>query len=353
MLKALLALVCLVASTQAAATFSIAACDEEACGVAVATNNLAVGATVPYARAGVGAVATQFETNPNYGPRGLALLGSGNTPERTLATILAKDGNFEGTSTEFRQVAVVAARGAPAVFTGRQALASPWAGGLIGTNYAIIGNGLVSENVLTAMEKAFRQSTCAPLAMRLLLALEAGQGAGGQSTGSMSAALLVRTNAGGFADLDLRVDAAREPTRELRRLFDLGRSHSAMLQAERAARDDRAQEAHDRLAEALQLGASWDRILRRAARLEMSLHEPDRAACFLAQFAKLNESWGEVEIKDEIYEPLRKNPSELHHPQPNIEGSCFTITPVRTSTRTQQEGGEQRKPDDSSVHAVP
>lgn len=306
MFKALLAVVCLGGSTQAAATFSISACDDDACGVAVATNNVAVGATVPYARAGVGAIATQFETNPNYGPRGLELLGSGNTPERTLATMLAKDGNFEGTGTEFRQVAVVAPHGVPAIFTGREALASRWAGGLTGTNYAIIGNGLVSENVLVAMEKAFRQSTGAPLAMRLMLALEAGQAAGGQTTGSMSAALLVRTNAGGFADTDLRVDAAREPTSELRRLFDLGRAHAAMLQAERAGRDGRLQEAHERLDEALRLGPSWDRILRRAARLEMSLHEPDRAACFLAQFTQLNERWGEIENEDEIYEPLNR-----------------------------------------------
>ena len=300
-----LAVLLVVASSQAAATFSISACDEGACGVAVATNNLAVGATVPYARAGVGAIATQFETNPDYGPRGLALLASGHSPQRALATVLAQDGNFEGTGTEFRQVALVAPRGVPAIFTGREALSSRWAGGLTGTNYAVIGNGLVGDNVLTAMEKAFRQSTDAPLAMRLLLALEAGQGAGGQSTGAMSAAILVRTRTGGFADTDLRVDAARDPTRELRRLFDLGRAHTAMLHAERAARAGRTQEAHDRLAEALQLGSSWDRILRRAARLSMNLHEPERARCILERFTTLNRKWGEIELNDELYEPLK------------------------------------------------
>lgn len=309
MFKVLLAILSLVVSSQAAATFSISACDDDACGVAVTTNNLAVGATVPYAKAGVGAIATQFETNPGYGPRGLALLASGHTPERALASILAKDGNFEGTNTEYRQVAVVAARGVPAIFTGREALSSRWAGGLTGTNYAIIGNGLVSDNVLTAMEKAFKQSTGAPLAMRLLLALEAGQDAGGQSTGSMSAALLVRTRAGGFVDTDLRVDAAHEPTRELRRLFDLARAHTVMLQAERAARAGRTQEAHDRLAEALQLGSSWDRILRRAARLSMNLHEPELANGFLEQFTKLNKRWGEIELEDDLYEPLKNTSS--------------------------------------------
>ena len=301
-----LVVVSLLASSPAAATFSIAACDDDACGVAVATNNLAVGATVPYARAGVGAIATQFETNLNYGPNGLALLASGQTPQRALATLLAKDGNLEGTGTEFRQVAVVAPRGVAAVFTGREALSSRWAGGRVGAHYAIVGNGLVGENVLTAMEQAFRRSTGAPLATRLMAALEAGEGAGGQTTGSMSAALLVRTLAGGFADTDLRVDAAREPTRELRRLFDLGRAHTTMLQAERAARDGHVQEAHNRLDEALQLGSSWDRIVRRAARLSMSLNEPDRAACYLAQFRKLNNTWADVESRDETYEPLQE-----------------------------------------------
>ena len=295
----------LAVCSQAAATFSISACDEDACGVAVATNNLAVGATVPHARAGVGAIATQFETNPDYGPRALGLLASGYSPQRALAAVLAADGNFEGTSTAFRQVAVVAPPGAPAVFTGREALSSRWAGGLTGTNYAVIGNGLVGENVLTAMEKSFRQSTGAPLAMRLLSALEAGQGAGGQATGSMSAALLVRTRAGGFADIDLRVDAALEPIPELRRLFDLGRAHAAMLQAERAARAGHRQEALDRLAEALQLGSSWDRILRRAARLSMTLDETERAIGFLEQFATLNKKWSEIELEDELYEPLK------------------------------------------------
>jgi uncharacterized Ntn-hydrolase superfamily protein len=80
------------------ATYSIIACDAKtrACGVAVQTNNLAVGASVPYAQAGVGALVSQFETNPNYGPRGLALLAEGKAPEEVLKQLLADDGNFEG-----------------------------------------------------------------------------------------------------------------------------------------------------------------------------------------------------------------------------------------------------------------
>lgn len=89
-------------SSQINATFCIVACDSktQACGAAVATNNLAVGASVIYAQSGVGAVATQFETNPHYGPRGLALLQSGATPEQTIQQLLARDGHFDGTSIE-------------------------------------------------------------------------------------------------------------------------------------------------------------------------------------------------------------------------------------------------------------
>ena len=79
-----LALVLAVAPRSAHATFSIVACDKDkTCGAAVATNNLAVGATVIYAKAGTGALATQFETNPSYGPRGLALLDKGTPPQAT------------------------------------------------------------------------------------------------------------------------------------------------------------------------------------------------------------------------------------------------------------------------------
>jgi uncharacterized Ntn-hydrolase superfamily protein len=305
---ALAATLALAIAPPAAATFSISACDDDSCGVAVATNNLAVGATVIYAKAGVGAIATQFETNPNYGPRGLALLSAGATPERALATVLAEDGRFDGLGTEFRQAAIVAPRGMAATFSGREVLASRWAGERTGAQYGIVGNGLSGERVLIAMEDAFKTSRGESLALRLMLALEAGQAAGGQSTGSMSAALLVRTTAGGFADTDLRVDAAREPTRELRRLFDLTRAHAAMLQAERAVREGRAREATGQLDEALRLGGSWDRIVRRAARLSMTLHEPKRVLAFLGQLRKLNERWAKIEIGDPVYESLRDDP---------------------------------------------
>jgi uncharacterized Ntn-hydrolase superfamily protein len=307
MVQKILCAVLLLANVPAAATFSISAClPDGSCGVAVATNNLAVGASVAYARAGVGAVATQFETNPGYGPRGLDLLAAGRSAQDTLAQLLAGDGNFEGLGIDYRQVAIVAMPGAPAVYSGKEALASAWAGTRSGANYAIAGNGLAGANVLAAMETAFAH-TGGELAARLLAALEAGELSGGQTTGRMSAALLVRTLAGGFADVDLRVDAAARPVPELRRLFDLRRAHATMLAAERAARASRAAEANQLVREALRLGDSWDRIWRRAARVAMSLHDPDSALRFLRGFRARNAAWAALEIDDSLYAPLREN----------------------------------------------
>lgn len=285
-----------VAMSQTAnATFSIAACDASgACGVAVATHNLAVGATVPYARAGTGAVATQFETNPGYGPPGLDLLASGKSAAGCVDALLAGDGNFEGQGIAFRQISVVSMDGSSATFTGEMASAAVWAGGRRGPGYAIVGNGLAGERVVTQMERAFL-GTKGALAQRLSAALVAGQAAGGQSTGSLSAALLVRTRAGGFQDIDLRVDADSTPVTELARLLDLRLAHEAMLRAERLAGSARAADAEREVAEALGLAPTWDRIWLRAARVERRLRNTQRACEFFGKFAVLNPAWGAIE----------------------------------------------------------
>lgn len=296
--------VALLICRQACATFSISACDADGtCGVAVATNNLAVGASVPFARANVGAIATQFETNPEHGTQGLALLAKGLTPVQALARVLAEDGNFEGRSIDSRQTAIVSIRGEAAQFTGQEALAATLAGGRHGERYAVIGNGLTGERVLAAMESTFRNSRGA-LDARLLAALEAGQSAGGQSIGAMSAVLLVRTPEGGFSDTDLRVDAAAEPVKELRRLFNLRQAHAAMLDAELAARDGRRSDALAGLDQAMRLASTWDRIARRGARLSLLLGDRERASRLFARFAELNPEWASIDRSDDYYAPL-------------------------------------------------
>lgn len=302
-----LALACLAFPFTSHATFSIAACAPDgACGVAVATNNLAVGASVIYAKAGVGALATQYETNPAYGPRGLELLAAGSSPTEVMAELLAKDGDFDGTTIAARQVGIVGAAGASATYTGEEAAASPWAGARHGKGYSVQGNGLASERVLRAMEADFLACR-ATLAQCLMAGLEAGEKAGGQTTGRLSAALLVRTPAGGWADIDLRVDASASPVPDLRRLLDRYYAHQAMLKAERLADRGRIAEARASLAEALHLSWQWDRIWRRAARLSMRLGQPEDALGQLGVFAAQNPAWARSELQDPVYRPLRDN----------------------------------------------
>jgi len=202
-------------------TFSIAAADPETgeVGVAVASRFFGVGAVVPHARAGVGAVATQSFANTSFGPRGLELLERGVTPKEVLDVLTRGDDNPAR-----RQVGVVSPSGESATFTGDGCM--DWAGGRNGKNYAVQGNILTGEDVVAAMESAFLESKGRPLAERLYAALAAGDAAGGDSRGKQSAAILVkreRAGYGGYTDqaVDIRVDDHAEPIEEIGRLLDL------------------------------------------------------------------------------------------------------------------------------------
>src|SRR5690348_1195874 len=168
-------------------TFSIVArsADGESWGVAVASKFLAVGAVVPAAVAGVGAVATQASANVAYKGLALSHLDDGATASVALQRLLEED---EGR--DHRQVGIVDVEGGAASHTGSECL--DWAGGVIGDGYAIQGNILTGSEVVEAMERAWTESPAdAPLARRLLAALAAGDEAGGDSRGRQSAAVLV------------------------------------------------------------------------------------------------------------------------------------------------------------------
>ncbi|HEY0231186.1 MAG TPA: DUF1028 domain-containing protein [Dokdonella sp.] len=301
----LLALWALLLPSLASATFSIAACDGNGdCGVAVATNNLAVGASVAYAQAKTGALVTQFETNPNYGPKGLGLLASGKSPDAVVKALLDGDGDFDGTTIQARQVAVVDAKGRAASFTGAEAMESPWAGARHGDGYSVQGNGLVGEAVIAAMEQSFLAAK-GPLAQRLMSSLEAGQAAGGQTIGKYSAALLVRTSDGAWQDIDLRVDGAAEPIVDLRRLLEQHDALQAIIRAEHQAKKGAKEEARASIAEALHRSGQWDRIWRRAARLAMTMGDTRSALDYLGVFVSINPVWGRIELRDDLYAPLR------------------------------------------------
>lgn len=183
--------------------------------MAVQSKFLAVGAVVPWARAGVGAVATQALANPAYGPEGLDLLAGGATPQQTVESLTAADGGRG-----HRQVGVVDASGGAFTYTGAECF--DWAGGITGDGYAAQGNILVGEETVTQMGRAFEQAA-GSLADRLVAALYAAQEAGGDSRGRQSAAILVVREGGGYGGmsdraLDLRVDDHPDPIEELDRL---------------------------------------------------------------------------------------------------------------------------------------
>jgi len=205
---------------QPVATFSIVGADTQTgeLGVAVASRFFAVGSVVPWARAGVGAIATQSFANTSYGPRGLDYMAGGSNPEAVLRWLLASDAQGQR-----RQTGIVSATGQSVTFTGTGCIA--WAGGRKGRNYAVQGNILTGEDVIVAMEKVFLE-TGGTLARRLYAALAAGEAAGGDSRGKQSAALLVvkeEGGYGGFTDryIDIRVDDQTEPVVELGRLLEI------------------------------------------------------------------------------------------------------------------------------------
>ncbi|MCK4972510.1 MAG: DUF1028 domain-containing protein [Candidatus Heimdallarchaeota archaeon] len=201
-------------------TFSIVAYDPERkeWGVAVQSKFIAVGSIVPFAKFGVGAIATQAWANTSYGPKGLALLEQGLTAEEVISILTKKDDKRED-----RQVGIVDSFGNAASFTGSRCF--DWAGHIVGENYSCQGNILVSEDTVLAMSQAYRE-TKGDLALKLLNVLDEGQEAGGDSRGKQSAAILIVKEKGAYDGgtdryVDVRVDDHEQPIKELRRIFEL------------------------------------------------------------------------------------------------------------------------------------
>jgi uncharacterized Ntn-hydrolase superfamily protein len=210
------------AAEPAVATFSIVARDPATgeLGVAVQSKFIAVGAVVPWAKGGVGAVATQSYANTTYGPKALERLAKGEAPAAVLEALTAEDPGKDR-----RQAGIVDAQGKSATFTGTKCNA--WAGGLAEPDFCVQGNILAGEAVVQGMAKAFKEAQ-GDLGDRLLAALLAGQDAGGDVRGQQSAALLIVRDGWGYAGLndryrDLRVDDHADPIGELKRVYDLHR----------------------------------------------------------------------------------------------------------------------------------
>jgi uncharacterized Ntn-hydrolase superfamily protein len=211
--------------------------------VGVQSHWFSVGTAVPWVEPGVGVVATQSFVNKSFGPRGLALLKEGKSPEEALAILLSDD---EGR--EVRQVSILDAKGRVATHTGKQCIR--YAGHITGKNFSVQANMMLTDKVWPAMAKAFERSEGQPLAERVLIAMQAAEQVGGDIRGKQSAALVVvkGTATGQPWDdktIDLRVDDHAQPLDELARLLKVHRAYEHMNQGDLAIEKGEMQKAMD------------------------------------------------------------------------------------------------------------
>jgi uncharacterized Ntn-hydrolase superfamily protein len=223
--------------------------------VAVQSHFFGVGSIVSWAEAGVGAVATQSVVEPAYGPNALDRLADGGGAAETLAELLAAD-----PLAAVRQVGVVDAGGAVAVHTGADCI--PCAGDATGPHWTCQANMMASDTVPAAMSAAFERAS-GGLADRLMTALEAAEGEGGDVRGRQSAALIVVPAEGEPWQMrvQLRVEDHREPLAELRRLLVLQRAYELAGQADELLASERAEEAGALYRRAAELAPESDELL--------------------------------------------------------------------------------------------
>jgi uncharacterized Ntn-hydrolase superfamily protein len=291
------------------ATFSIVAADPKTgeVGVAVQSKYFAVGAVVPWARAGVGAVATQALGLARYGPLLLDALSRGDRPADALKAALAEDAMAAR-----RQVAVVRADGEAASHTGDGC--QPWAGGRSGPGFAAQGNILAGPEVVEEMARAFTVSA-GSLAERLVSALEAGQAAGGDSRGQQSAAVLVE-QAGYHAVgsegidrlVDLRVDDHPQPIAELRRLLGLRLRQELSSRAMRFYNNSDFRAAAAVMAEGNARFPNSADVLYNLACFESLAGKKEDALHHLVESITLDSSFRTLAARDSDFDPVRQDP---------------------------------------------
>jgi uncharacterized Ntn-hydrolase superfamily protein len=303
-------------------TFSIIAFDPATgdLGVGVQSRAFAAGAAVPFAKPGVGAVATQASANRAYGPKAIALLEQGLSPAEVVKKLTDDD---PGRDT--RQVGVIDVKGRSAVYTGKHVIDrnrdandpvhfGGWAGHLAGRNFSVQGNTLVSEEVVTAMAAAYERAS-GSMADRLMDALDAGQSKGGDMRGMQSAGILVvRPLAPGSQStveriVDIRVDDATDPFRELRRLLNITEGVPARLSEHAAAlaREGKHADAIAELRKALEITPNNEQLHYALAQRLVQAGDTAAAMTSLATaIAKLPRLKKQA-AGDASFEPLRSN----------------------------------------------
>jgi len=294
-------------------TFSIVAADLSAgeVGCAVQSRYFSVGSVVPWARAGVGACATQAAGVAVFGERALAELDRGATPEEALERVLADD---DGRET--RQLGLVTADGRAAAFTG--SACNEWAGHRVGAGFAVQGNILAGEAVVDEMARAF-EKTVGTLVHRLVAALEAGQAAGGDRRGQQSAAVVVErtgarseTREGIDRICDLRVEDHEQPIVELRRLVGIWTSWDTMRRANGLYEHGDHAGAADALLASLDDGETGEPgLLYNLACYESLAGRGEQALAHLRQALARDESLRALVASDPDFDPIREQVSQL------------------------------------------
>jgi uncharacterized Ntn-hydrolase superfamily protein len=271
-------------------TYSIVAVDKEVgeTGVAVQSHWYSVGSVVPWAEAGVGAIATQAFANPSFGPRGLALLRQGKSPEQVVEELLRDD-----QAAEMRQLAVIDRNGNTAAHTGTRCV--PEAGHVSGENFSVQANLMESADVWPAMAQSFQQSS-GPLAERLVEALMAAQAHGGDLRGMQSAAILVvRSQPTGeiWKDrlIDLRIEDHEEPIHELRRLLRIFRAYEHMNRGDEALETDDGAAALREYGEARRLYPESEEIRFWSAVSLVNAGKPEQALPVFAELFAARPNW--------------------------------------------------------------
>lgn len=292
-------------------TFSIVARDSVTGELAVAVQShwFSVGTTVSWAEAGAGAVATQSFVNKSFGLRGLALLKNGLTARQALDSLLRTD-----PAREVRQVAIVDTNGNVAVHTGN--LCIQYAGHIQGESFSVQANMMLGKYVPDAMANAYRASAGKPLAERVLLALEAAQGAGGDIRGKQSAAILIvpGSTAGQPWDertIDLRVDDHPAPLQELRRLYGVALAYEHMNKGDLAVEKNDMKLAMDEYNAAMKLMPGNLEMQYWTAITLANNRQMDKALPMLQKIFAADSNWRELTRRLPAVNLLVVSPAEL------------------------------------------
>jgi uncharacterized Ntn-hydrolase superfamily protein len=291
-------------------TFSIVARDAVTGEMAVGVQShwFSVGTSVPWAEAGVGAVATQSFVDKSYGPKALALLKKGYTSQQALDELTKADAGRE-----VRQVAIIDSKGNVAAHTGKNCI--QYAKHIKGINVSVQSNMMLGSQVCEYMIRAFEQSKGRPIAERVLLALEAAQQAGGDIRGMQAAALLVvpgkKTETWNNSTVNLRVDDAPQPLRELRRLYNTHLAYEHMNSGDLAVEKNNMPLAMNEYNAAMKLFPSNLEMQYWTAITLANNHQVAKALPMLKNIFSKDKNWKELTRRLPPVKLLTVSPSEL------------------------------------------